>query len=484
MDLKKQASAPLYEAIEKFRKKRIVPFDVPGHKRGRGNPELLDLLGERCVSIDVNSMKPLDNLCHPISVIKEAEELTADAFGAEHAFFMVGGTTQAVQNMVLSVCRAGDEIIVPRNVHKSVINALILCGATPVYLNTETNSKLGIVLGVTPSQVEEAIINHPKAVAVLVNNPTYYGICSDIKGICDVAHSHGLKVLADEAHGTHLYFCDNLPINSMKAGADLAAISMHKSGGSLTQSSILLTNNGINADYVQTIINITQTTSASYLLMTSLDISRRNLALRGKQSFAKVTEWAQYAREEINSIGGYYAYGKELINHTSVYDYDVTKLCVYTRDIGLDVIEVYDILRDEYDIQIEFGDIGNIMAYISIGDRIQDIERLVGALSEIKRIYSKEEKRFEIDRQMLLPNVVASPQKAFYSDKIKLPIRQAVGHISGEFVMAYPPGIPILAPGEEITNDIVDYILDSVEKGCSMQGMEDTNLKYLNVLNI
>ena len=442
MDLKRQASAPLYEAIEKFRKKRIVPFDVPGHKRGRGNPELVDLLGERCVGIDVNSMKPLDNLCHPVSVIKEAEELTAEAFGAEHAFFMVGGTTQAVQNMVLSVCKAGDEIIVPRNVHKSVINALILCGAIPVYLNTEINAKLGIVLGVTVQQVEKTIQEHPNAVAVLVNNPTYYGICSDIKGICDIAHSYGLKVLADEAHGTHLYFGDNLPMNSMKAGADLAAISMHKSGGSLTQSSILLTNNGMNADYVQTIINITQTTSASYLLMTSLDISRRNLALRGRQ------------------------------------------LCVYTRDIGLDGIEVYDILRDEYDIQIEFGDIGNIMAYISIGDRIQDIERLVGALAEISRLYSKEEKRFEVDRQMLLPRVLASPQEAFYADKIKVPIREAAGHISGEFVMAYPPGIPILAPGEEITDEIIDYIQYSVEKGCSMQGMEDSTLQTLNVLRM
>ena len=172
-----------------------MPFDVPGHKRGRGNPELVDLLGERCVGIDVNSMKPLDNLCHPVSVIKEAEELMADAFGAEHAFFMVGGTTQAVQNMVLSVCKAGDEIIVPRNVHKSVINALILCGAIPVYLNTEINAKLGIVLGVTVEQVEKTIQEHPRAVAVLVNNPTYYGICSDIKGICDIAHSYGLKVV-------------------------------------------------------------------------------------------------------------------------------------------------------------------------------------------------------------------------------------------------------------------------------------------------
>lgn len=397
---------------------------------------------------------------------------------------MVGGTTQAVQNMVLSVCKAGDEIIVPRNVHKSVINALILCGATPVYLNTEINAKLGIVLGVTVKHVEKAIQAHPKAVAVLVNNPTYYGICSDIKGICDVAHRYGLKVLADEAHGTHLYFGDNLPMNAMKAGADMASISMHKSGGSLTQNSILLTSNGMNAEHVQSIINITQTTSASYLLMTSLDLSRRNLALRERQSFAKVSEGAQYARDEINSIGGYYPYGKELINGSTVYDFDLTKLCVYTRDIGLEGIEVYDILRDEYDIQIKFGDIGNIMAYISIGDRIQDIERLVGALAEISRLYSKEEKRFEVDSQMLLPHVAVSPQVAFYADKVNVLIRNAAGCISGEFVMAYPPGIPILSPGEEITDEIIDYIQYSVEKGCSMQGMEDHTLKTLNVLKM
>jgi len=460
---------------------RIVPFDVPGHKHGRGNKELVELLGERCVSIDVNSMKPLDNLCHPVSVIKDAEQLAAEAFGAEHAFFMVGGTTQAVQNMVLSVCKAGDEIIVPRNVHKSVINALILCGAIPVYLNTEINAKLGIVLGVTVQQVEKTIQEHPNAVAVLVNNPTYYGICSDIKGICDIAHSYGLKVLADEAHGTHLYFGDNLPMNSMKAGADLAAISMHKSGGSLTQSSILLTNNGMNADYVQTIINITQTTSASYLLMTSLDISRRNLALRGEESFAKVAQMSEYARQEINSIGGYYAYGRDLVNGSSIYDYDVTKLSIYTLDIGLAGIEVYDLLRDEYDIQIEFGDICNILAYISIGDRIQDIERLVGALEDIKRLYSKD-KTGLLSGEYINPKVAVSPQEAFYSQKKSVRIMDAVGAVSGEFVMCYPPGIPILAPGELITKEIAQYIVYAKEKGCSMQGTEDPAVEYLKVL--
>ena len=224
---KGQMRAPVYEALEKLKKRRVVPFDVPGHKRGRGNPELVELLGEKCVSLDVNSMKPLDNLCHPVSVIKEAEELAAEAFRADHAFFMVGGTTSSVQGMVLSVCKAGDEIILPRNVHKSVINALVLCGAIPVYVNPEMDNRLGISLGMQVSEVEKAILEHPKAVAVLVNNPTYYGICSDLRSIVKVAHAHGMKVLVDEAHGTHLYFGENLPVCAMDAGADMALSLIH-----------------------------------------------------------------------------------------------------------------------------------------------------------------------------------------------------------------------------------------------------------------
>ena len=481
MDLNAQKRAPIYEALEAFRRKRIVPFDVPGHKRGRGNPELRELLGERCVSLDVNSMKPLDNLCHPVSVIKEAEELAAEAFRADHAFFMVGGTTSSVQSMVLSACKAGDKIILPRNVHKSVINALVLCGATPVYVNPEVDKKLGISLGMELPEVERAVKENPDATCILVNNPTYSGICSDLRSIVKLAHDHGMLALVDEAHGTHLYFGDDLPVCAMDAGADMASVSMHKSGGSLTQSSLLLTSKNVSWEYVSQIINLMQTTSASYLLLSSLDISRRNLALRGKESFRKVREMAEYAREEINSIGGYYAYGREMVNGGSIYDFDVTKLSVYTRDIGLAGIEVYDLLRDEYDIQIEFGDISNILAYISIGDRIQDIERLVGALADIKRLYSKDSSQM-LATEYIAPKVLTTPQKAFYAPKVSLPIRETAGKICSEFVMCYPPGIPILAPGELITEEIIEYIMYAKEKGCSMQGTEDPNVERLNVL--
>ncbi len=476
-----QTRAPILEALKAHKAARVVPFDVPGHKQGRGNPELTAFLGRACLEADVNSSKPLDNLCHPVSVIKEAEALAAQAFGAANAFFMVSGTTSAVQSMVLSVCKQGDEIILPRNVHRSVIGALVLCGAAPVYVNPQTNERLGIALGMSVEDVKKAIEAHPSAKAVLVNNPTYYGICSDIKQITNMAHMHGMAVLADEAHGTHFSFGENMPISAMAAGADMASISMHKSGGSLTQSSILVTGPRINAGHVRQIIGLTQTTSGSYLLMSSLDISRKNLALNGKQIFSKVCDLAQYARDEISEIGDYYAYAREIVNGDTIFDYDPTKLSINTLDIGLAGVEVYDILRDEYDIQVEFGDIANILAYISVGDRDRDIERLVSALAEIRRRY-KRSKSGMMRMEYISPQVAATPQEAFYADKRSVPIEQCAGEICAESVMCYPPGIPILAPGERITEEILEYIRYMKEKGGSLTGPEDLSIERLNVL--
>ncbi len=476
-----QTDAPIYEALRRFRRMRIVPFDVPGHKRGRGNMELTEFLGEDCMNVDVNSMKPLDNLCHPVSVIKDAETLAAQAFGAANAFFMVGGTTSAVQAMILYACKSGDKIIMPRNVHRSAINSLILADAIPVYVNPEVNAQLGISLGMSVSQVEQAIKNNPDAKAIMVNNPTYYGICSDLRKIVELAHAHGMLVLVDEAHGTHFYFGENFPVSAMAAGADIAAASMHKSGGSLTQSSFLLMGDKIKSDYMRQIVNLTQTTSASYLLLSSLDISRKRLALGGREIFEKTVEMAQYARDEINSIGGYYAYSKELVNGDSIYDFDISKLSVYTLPIGLAGIEVYDLLRDEYDIQIEFGDIGNILAYISVGDRKRDIERLISALSEIKRRFGKSGTGM-LTQEYIAPIVAETPRNAFYAEKKSLPLEQTAGEVCSEFVMCYPPGIPILAPGELITPEIIEYIKYAKEKGCQMTGTEDINVENLNVI--
>lgn len=476
-----QNRAPLHEALESHRLERMAHFDVPGHKGGRGNKELKYFLGEQAVKIDVNSMKPLDNLCHPVSVIKDAQQLAAEAFGAKAAFFIVNGATAAVQAMIMSNCKAGDKVIMPRNVHRSAINALVVCGAIPVYVNPGTNKRLGIPLGMSVADVEKAILENLDAKAVMVNNPTYYGVCSDIKRIVELAHAHGMRVLADEAHGTHFYFGENLPINAMEAGADMSAVSVHKTGGSLTQSALLLCNNDINVDYVRQIINLTQTTSGSYLLMSSLDIARKNLSLNGKEMFRKTLEFVEYAREEINKLGGYYAYAEELIDGDAVYDFDRTKLSVHTRDIGLAGIEVYDLLRDDYGIQIEFGDIGNILAIVTAGDRNLEIERLISALSEIKRLHSKDPAGM-FDHEYINPQVVMPPQQAFYSEQISLPIQESNQEICAEFLMCYPPGIPILAPGELITQEILNYTAYAKEKGCFMTGTQDMAIERIQVV--
>lgn len=479
--MKDQTEAPLLDALERMRHDRLVPFDVPGHKRGKGNVQLTEFLGEKCLSVDVNSMKPLDNLCHPVGAIKASEELAAEAFGAAHAFFMVGGTTSAVQAMILASVKSADEIILPRNVHQSVINALVLCGAVPVYIDPQTDKRLGIALGMSVGDVKATIERHPAAKAILVNNPTYYGICSDLKQITRIAHQNGLRVLVDEAHGTHFYFGREMPISAMAAGADMAAVSMHKSGGSLTQSSMLLCGPRVNAHEVRKIINLTQTTSGSYLLLSSLDISRRNLALQGEEIFEKVKRFARYARSEINSIGDYDAFSKELINGDSVFDFDETKLSVNTLRLGLAGIEVYDLLRDEYGIQIEFGDLSNILAYLSVGDKNKNIERLISALSEIHRNYKKEN-RDMLDSEYIRPIVAMSPQTAFYAKKVSLPLAECAGEVCTEFVMCYPPGIPVLAPGERITPEIIAYIRYAREKGCMLTGPESMDVSRLNVL--
>ncbi len=477
-----QYNSPIHEALIKHKRNRVVPFDVPGHKGGRGNPELTDFLGIDCMKMDVNSMKPLDNLIHPVSVIKAAEELAAEAFGADAAFFMVNGTTAAVQAMIMSVCKAGDKIIMPRNVHRSSINALVVCGAIPVYVNPGVNHTLGIPLGMSVEDIKKAILQNPEAKAILVNNPTYYGICSNLKEIVALAHDNHMKVLVDEAHGAHFYFGEGLPVSAMAAGADMAAISMHKTGGSLTQSSFLVCGKEVDPGYVRQIINLTQTTSGSYLLLSSLDLARKNMVLHGKEIVAKTIDLAEYARNEINRSGGYYAFSTELTDGDAIYAFDRTKLSIHTAEIGLAGVEVYDLLRDEYDIQIEFGDLGNILAMVTAGDRAFEIERLVSALSEIKRIHGKD-KVGMLKHEYIDPEVALTPQKAFYSNKKSVSLKEGIGHIAGEFVMCYPPGIPILAPGERITGDIIDYIIYAKEKGSSLTGPQDMKVENINIVD-
>lgn len=480
---KQQSDTPLWTTIQAVRDSGMIFYDVPGHKRNP-NTDVAKNFGRELIRLDANSSKPLDNMVNPIGVIKEAELLMAEAFGADYAFFLVNGTTQGIQSMIMSLCNPGDKIIIPRNVHKSVISALILGGAIPVYIQPEIDHTFFIALGVTVEAVREAILNNLDAKAILIINPTYYGVASDICEIVKIAHEHHMAVLADEAHGAHFPFNHQFPPSAMKVGADLSAASLHKTCGSLTQSSVLLVNeNVVSKEKVKTILNLAQTTSASYLLMGSLDVARKNLIENGESTFEKVIEIAEYGRREISQIEGLTVFTSQLIGQPGIFNYDKTKLIVKVSDLGLSGLNVYDLLRDHYNIQMEFGDAHCILAVLAIGDTREMMDALIAALRDISKNYKADPKIFPI-LDLQNPEVVISPRDAFYHPKTAVTLVDSIGKICGENVMAYPPGIPIVSPGERITAKMIDYIQFLKTEKSMLSGTEDAEINRIKILNI
>lgn len=477
-----QNRTPLFDAVKNYIEDSVVPFHVPGHKQGKGAKEFRDFVGENVLKMDVNSMEELDNACNPIGVIKEAEELIADTFGAEYAHMLVNGTTAGIQSMILSTCDPGDEIILPRNAHKSTIGGIILSGAIPVYIQPEVNEELGIAMGIRADDVKKAIKDHPFAKSIFVINPTYYGAASDLKTIVRTGHRAGMSVIVDEAHGAHMGFHDDFPLTAMEVGADLSAASMHKTGGSMTQTSIMLQRGKlISSDKIKKTLNLTLTTSSSYVLMCSIDVARKQLALKGEELLQTTLALARYAREEINNIDGLYAFGRELVGTPGCFDFDETKLGINVRGIGLTGYDVERILRKEYGVQMEMADLYNILGIVSIGDSKQDIDALINALKDIAFKHGvKKVKNKTIT--LLNPDLIVSPRDAYYSNHKVVPLEQAAGEISAEMIMVYPPGIPVICPGEKITKDIIDYVKILKEEECHLQGTVDPYVDYIRVL--
>lgn len=482
-----QNNTPLFNALLEYVNKGNIPFHVPGHKKGVGmERQFKEFLGDNVFKIDVTLLKLVDSLHHSTGVIKEAQELAADAYGSDACFFSIQGTTGAVQAMILSVVGEGDKIIIPRNVHKSVTTGIIMSGAIPIYMKPEFNKRLGIAQGVTPETVAETLANHPDAKAVLIINPTYYGVATDIKKITDIVHSYNMPLIVDEAHGPHLGFNEKLPLSAMDAGADMCAQSTHKIIGSLTQSSLLhVKKERIDVRRVQQILNIIQTTSPSYILMASLDCARKQIALEGKKLLDSTIELANYARKKINNIQGLYCFGDDILGDPGVYAIDSTKITISCRDLGITGYQLDNILADNYGILVELSDLYNILAVGSFGDTKEGIDQLIQALKEIssKHIKKKTRQPDFIDIPAI-PKAFLTPRQAFNSSKTSISLKDSVGRISGEFLMAYPPGIPILCPGEIISKDIIEYTEELKAAGLYVQGTEDTSIEYIKVVNI
>lgn len=481
--MKNQQKTPLFDILKKYVKDKTISFHVPGHKGGRGIEEFRDFVGENILAIDVTGgILEMDNIGNPLGPIKEAEELAAEAFKAEHAHFLVNGTTAGIQAMILSVANPGDKILIPRNAHRSVVGGLILSGAKPIYINPIIDENMGIAMGITPESVRRALIEHPDAKAVFVINPTYYGVASNLKEIVKIAHSYDKPVIVDEAHGAHFGFHEKLPLSAMEAGADMSAASVHKLIGSMTQSSILLIKSKYIDDHkVKAVMNLTQTTSPSYPLMASLDVARKQMALKGREMLQNTISLWEKTRQNLSSVGGLYILGNDEYT-PGCFAYDLTKLVINFKDLGLSGFEVERFLRYEHNIAVELSDLYNILAIGAIGDTAENLQALENA---IKSIAVEHGSKNIVKISCALPKnqeLVVSPRDAYYSKKYQLPLEDAEGKISAEMLMAYPPGIPILCPGERITKQIIEYVKILNAEGCHLQGTEDPEAKSIKVL--
>jgi len=481
-----QFQTPLFTALIEHAKKNPIQFHIPGHKRGNGmDPEFREFIGENALSIDLINISPLDDLHQPKGIIKQAQDLAAEAFGADHTFFSIQGTSGVIIAMIMSVCGPGDKIIVPRNVHKSIMSGIILSGATPIFIHPQIDPDLGISHGVMPESIEKALKQHPDAKAVLVINPTYFGIAGDLRKIVEVTHSYNIPVLVDEAHGVHIHFHNELPPSAMQAGADMAATSVHKLGGSMTQSSILnVQGTLVSTERIQAILSMLTTTSTSYILLASLDAARKALATEGQALLEDTMRMAEQTRNQINEIDHLYCVGREILGTPAAFAVDPTKIIVSVKELGITGYAVEQWLRDRFNIEVEMSDLYNILCIITPGDKEEDLLRLVHALKELSTEF-KHQADSNVNVSVLLPDIptlALTPRDAFYAETELIPFEESIGRIIAEFVMVYPPGIPIFIPGEIITEENLLYTRKNIEAGLPVQGGEDNDLKSLRVL--
>lgn len=474
---------PLLSTLKNYSQKEIACFDVPGHVRDQGVEILNNYFGNEIMKMDINSSPFMDNVSKPNGIIKQAQDLLADAYKSDEAFFITNGTTQAIHAMILSVISPNDKVLLPRNIHKSVINALILTGGHPMFIQPEFDEELGISLNISTTKVKEALDKNNDIKAIFLLNPTYYGACANLSEIIRLCREKSVLVLVDEAHGAHFPFHQDLPPSAMDLGADMAAVSIHKTGGALTQASSLLVNKGnIDCEKVSQSINMLQSTSASYLLMASIDGARYNLISNGQEQLSKALNLSRYAKSKLNKIEGIKVVTTEILDSDGVEYIDETKLCINVKGLNLTGFKVYDILYQEFGVQLELGDLYNILALVSIGTTKQDVDKLIKSLEIISRKYSEYRSASILETKQIIPIVRINPRQAFYSQKESIDFKKSINRICAESIMAYPPGIPIVSPGEVITSEILEYINLLRESKAYLTDMKDKSLDTILVI--
>jgi lysine decarboxylase len=462
-------NVPIYDAIKKYHDSKPTAFHMPGHKLGKGLPE--EFL-QGITRMDVTEIPGTDNLHYPEAVIKEAQKLASEAFGADESFFLVNGSTCGIHAMIMTVCRPGDKLVVSRDSHKSVINGLILAGAEPVYIKPEFDSGFGIPTVVTPEAVEAALKENPNAAGVLITRPNYYGICSDIQRISRLVHSYGKVLLIDEAHGAHFKFEEGLPVCAMDGGADICVQSAHKTLPAFTQGAYVhLKSEKVDAERLKFHLRLLQTSSPSYMIMASLDMARAIMQHKGKRL---INELLLKIDSFISNI-----YLNETLqfkilsqNDLQLGQFDKTRLVINTRDLGKTGFEIEKILRQEFNIQVEMADIYNIVCISTIADEDESFNKLYNALCDIAgRFKDNAPLADKYVGSVNIPRQVMSLREVMYSKNICIRLEEAVGRISAETITPYPPGVPIVCPGEILLREAVEYIYNIINSGGVVNGL-------------
>lgn len=478
--------APIAEAMKAYAADGARAYHTPGHKQGLGaHPLLKALVTEEGLREEVSLMEELDDLHEPTMCIKEAQEMAAALYGADQAFFMINGTTGAIHTMLMGALAPGDTVLVPRNAHRSVIGGIILAGARPVFLQPEIDERLGIAMGLTEEMVARAIALHPEAKALVCVYPTYYGVTYGLEAIAKLVHAHGMLLLVDEAHGPHLRFSDDLPPQAIDCGADMAAQSTHKILGAMTQASMLLTSGPrVSRERVREAASLLHSTSPNQLLLASLDIARLQMAEDGRETVGNAVRLAEKLRCAINEIDGLWSFGPEYTDYPGATGLDTTKITVQVTDLGLSGVEAESILRHEYKVQCELSDARNLLFILSYADGEEQADYLLEALQGLAR----DHRRATVAASAVaagLPAVPAqgmTPREAFFASKGSVPFGEAEGRIAAEQVMFYPPGIPILCPGDIIDAASLHYIRAMQSLGLKVVGPRDASLTELQVV--
>ncbi len=490
-----QTRAPYFQVLLDYVDAGVIPFHTPGHKQGIGMDRAFrDFVGDNVLAIDLTQIRGLDDLLQPEEALVEAQDLAAACFGAEQSFFLINGSTSGNQCMMMTALNPGDKLALPRNSHKSSMGGLIMSGATPVWMQPEVDEALHMDHTITPATVRATLEREPDVKAIYIVSPTYYGVAADLEAIAAIAHEHNIPLLVDEAWGPHFHFHPALPLSAMQAGADMCINSTHKMLGSLSQTAMLhVQGKRIRVDRLKAVYKLFLSTSPNLVLVASLDVARRQMAIEGPALLSRTIEIASDARTRLNEIPRVYCFGEELEGRPGVFDIDPTKITITVKDLGYTGYEAEEILRRRYNVQVELADLFNVVALYTIGTTTEASDLLIHGVRELARedrpvdIFSPSgvlERRMNTGTYKLpsIPPIRLVPRDAFLADTELVPFKTSAGRICSEVITPYPPGIPVISPGEEITPEIIAYLSLEKRAGVRMQGPYDDDLKFIRVV--